>query len=148
MHSWRHGPALTFSLEVRGHHPISVDFAPILKMPRIPLPSNVTWPHPGTQWPSDEKKQKLERMGVNFVAKKDMYWLISFGDMERELIEKIDEDGGCRKRVQRIMKRMRDDVWCPGSNPVLSSYHLKVTYFCVITLTERYHGVSFHIRTS
>ena len=95
-------------------------------MPTLPLPVDCKWPHPGTYWPSDEKKQKLRIMGVNFVAKKDMYWLVSFGDMEQTLLDGIDEDGGCRKRLQRIMKRMRDEIWCPGNKPVLSSYHLKV----------------------
>ena len=127
MSNWRHGPALTFSVEVEGHHPISVDFAPLLEAPRSTLPTNVQWPHTGAQWPSKEKKQTLKHMGVNFVAKKDMFWYISFGHMEKELLHKIDEDGGCRKRLQRIMKRMRDEIWCQGNKPVLSSYHLKVS---------------------
>ena len=126
MPDWRHGPAFTFKIKTSDHHPISVDFAPVLTITEESLPPDVKWPHQGANWPSEEKKRKLENMGVNFVAKKDAHWCISFGHMEHELLEDIDSDGGCRKKVMRIMKSIRDEFFNQGKNPALSSYHLKV----------------------
>ena len=67
----------------------------------------------------------MHRVGVNVVAKGDYHWLISYNEAEKELRRGMDEDGGCRAKVHRIMKKLKDDVWSP-SGGTLSSYHLKV----------------------
>ncbi|XP_078533826.1 cyclic GMP-AMP synthase-like receptor 1 [Lissotriton helveticus] len=53
----------------------------------------------------------------------------SFSRIERELLEKIDEDGGRRRDSLRILKKVREDLWKPKYGKVLVSYHLKTVLF-------------------
>ena len=69
--------------------------------------------------------------GVQLVAKKNYHWLISYNECENVLISHIDDDGGCRKKYHKIMKRLNYDCWAlrnENDEPklILSSYHLKV----------------------
>lgn len=49
-------------------------------------------------------------------------------------MEGLDEDGGCRMKCFRVMRQMKEDVWCAGNKPVITAYHLQVG----ITMTPRY----------
>lgn len=41
-------------------------------------------------------------------------------------MEGLDEDGGCRMKCFRVMRQMKEDVWCAGNKPVITAYHLQV----------------------
>jgi hypothetical protein len=41
-------------------------------------------------------------------------------------LEQLDEDGGCRRQCLQVMRQLKEDVWCPGKRPVITSYHLQV----------------------
>lgn len=41
----------------------------------------------------------------------------------------IDEDGGCRRKCYRVVRKLKEDVWCPGSKPAITSHHLQVLYY-------------------
>lgn len=65
-------------------------------------------------------------------------------------MEGLDEDGGCRMKCFRVMRQMKEDVWCAGNKPVITAYHLQVG----ITMISRYgpsicyRGMTFIIRKS
>ncbi|OWF38396.1 Protein mab-21-like 3 [Mizuhopecten yessoensis] len=88
------------------------------------------WPRPNIDWPSKQKRSAIKKIGVNDIAKEPFYWTLSFAACEKELLDGIDIEGTCRKKSQRIMKRLKDDVWCPpGLKSELTSYHLKNVHF-------------------
>ncbi len=93
---------------------------------RLAFHDSYQWPKAGKSWPGQEKIDRIKQIGCSEVAKKPFYWLVSFAQAEKELMKGIDIDGGCRKKIHRIMKKLNQDVWCPTSKPVLSSYCLKV----------------------
>lgn len=68
----------------------------------------------------------LQSFGFNLLARSNYHWQLGFSRAERLLMEGIDEDGGCRMKCFRVMRQMKEDVWCKGNKPVLSSYHLQV----------------------
>ena len=105
---------------------IAVDFAPVIRA-HAPFPSWINWPRNGVRWPSAEKILEIQNFGINVVAKKDFYWLLSFAELEKKLVEKVDADGGQRKKIHRIMKKLNNDVWCNTTKRVISSYVLKVS---------------------
>lgn len=41
----------------------------------------------------------------------------------------LDEDGGCRSRCLQALRQMKEDVWCPGKRPVITSHHLQTVLF-------------------
>lgn len=54
------------------------------------------------------------------------HWQLSFLRAEQVLLEQLDEDGGCRRKCFQALRQMKEDVWCPGTRPVITSYHLQV----------------------
>ncbi|KAK4832757.1 hypothetical protein QYF61_025286 [Mycteria americana] len=44
-------------------------------------------------------------------------------------MEGLDEDGGCRMKCFRVMRQMKEDVWCAGNKPVITAYHLQTVLF-------------------
>ena len=72
----------------------------------------------------------MRKLGVNLVPKGEDKWQISYSKAEKELRKGIDIDGEtCRVKCHRIMKKLREDVWCkhPAAKSTLTSYHLKVS---------------------
>lgn len=55
------------------------------------------------------------------------HWQLSFLQAEQVLLEQLDEDGGCRRKCLRALRQMKEDVWCPGKRPVITSHHLQVS---------------------
>jgi hypothetical protein len=104
---------------------IGIDFAPVIRA-HLPFPSWINWPRAGVRWPSQEKIREIKQFGINLVAKKDFYWMLSFAELEKMLVDKVDADGGKRKEIHRIMKKLNGDFWCNTTKPVISSYILKV----------------------
>ncbi|OWF38397.1 protein mab-21-like 3 [Mizuhopecten yessoensis] len=123
-------PATTLSVKFPDiHYPISIDLCPMIES-QVEFRSEFHWPRPNSDWPSKQKRSTIKKIGVNDIAKEPFYWTYSFAACEKELLDGIDIKGTCRKKSQRIMKRLKDDVWCsPGMKSELTSYHLKNVLF-------------------
>ncbi|CAG2205567.1 unnamed protein product [Mytilus edulis] len=107
---------------------ISVDLAPIIKL-HIPFKPEFGWPRSRARWPSWAKIEEIKADGIHEVAKDPFYWSLSFVMCEKKLLDGIDSNGTCRKKSQRIMKKLRES-WCPkGTKQVITSYHLKNILF-------------------
>ena len=130
-----HGPALTLRVPFTDPtdpdlREITVDLTPQLPLGEagIKFPTWIGWPRPGARWPSQEKIRVIQNIGINATAKKPYDWMRCFAAAEKELMNGIDADGGCRKKCHRIMKRVREQFWCKTTKPGVSSFMLKVRY--------------------
>ncbi|XP_060068409.1 protein mab-21-like 3 [Ylistrum balloti] len=123
-------PATTLSVKFSDTgYPISIDLCPMIES-QLEFKPEFHWPRPNSQWPSQEKRMIIKKIGANEIAKEPFYWTLSFAACEKELLEGIDIHGTCRKKSQRIMKRLKEDVWCPPDmKNELTSYHLKNVLF-------------------
>ncbi|OWF38395.1 Protein mab-21-like 3 [Mizuhopecten yessoensis] len=123
-------PATTLSVKFPDiHYPISIDLCPMIES-QLEFKPEFHWPRSNSTWPSQQKRSAIRKVGVNEIAKEPFYWTLSFAACEKELLDGIDIKGTCRKKSQRIMKRLKEDVWCPpGSKSELTSYHLKNVLF-------------------
>ncbi|XP_052087845.1 protein mab-21-like 3 [Mytilus californianus] len=125
-------PAVKFTGKQRDGVDLDVDMAPMINV-KLPFKHEFGWPKHRAQWPSQEKVQQIKDMGVNLVTSDPLYWTPSFAICEKELLVDIDEDGSCRRRSLRIMKSIRELIWCPGDEAEnrygLTSYHLKNILF-------------------
>lgn len=68
----------------------------------------------------------LQSFGFNLMATSNYHWMLSFSRAEQVLMAGIDEDGGCRRKCYRVVRQLKEDVWCPGSKPVITTHHLQV----------------------
>lgn len=74
------------------------------------------------------------------MATSNYHWLLSFSRAEQVLMSNIDEDGGCRRKCYRVVRQLKEDVWCPGSKPVITAFHLQVPDFlCFIYISSHAH---------
>lgn len=69
----------------------------------------------------------FQSFGFNLVAQSTYHWQLSFSQAERVLCEQLDEDGGCRRRCFQVLRQLKEDVWCPGRRPVITTHHLQVS---------------------
>ena len=67
-----------------------------------------------------------QSFGFSLLACSSYHWQLSFLRAEQVLLEQLDEDGGCRRKCFQALRQMKEDVWCPGTRPVITSYHLQV----------------------
>ncbi|KAK3569342.1 hypothetical protein QTP86_026811 [Hemibagrus guttatus] len=94
--------------------------------------------------------------GFNLMATSNYHWLLSFSRAEQVLLAGIDEDGGCRRKCYRVVRQLKEDVWCLGSKPVITTHHLQTLLFwtcekypntrdwcnlreCVLRLVQKLH---------
>lgn len=68
-----------------------------------------------------------QSFGFALLARSQYHWQLSFLQAEQVLLEQLDEDGGCRSRCLQALRQMKEDVWCPGKRPVITSHHLQVS---------------------
>ena len=68
----------------------------------------------------------LQSFGFNLMATSNYHWLLSFSRAEQAMLGAIDEDGGCRRKCYRVVRQLKEDVWCPGNKPVITAFHLQV----------------------
>lgn len=123
-------PAATLSIS----HPniagdcVSVDLAPLIEG-HLPFKPEFGWPRAKARWPLGRKIDQIKAIGIHEVATDPFYWKLSFVSCEKELLKEIDINGTCRKKTQRIMKKLKES-WCPkGMKQELTSYHLKNILF-------------------
>lgn len=138
---WVHGPSVTIKItDPRIKHEVSIDFCPVIDMVMSSgvdtLPNCVDWPRLNRAWPPREKIQKIKEAGCELVGKQNLYWRYGFVKAEKILIDQIDSDGGCRKKLQRILKKLNEDVFCNTTKKAITSYCLKTLLFWEC---ENYH---------
>ncbi len=78
-----HGPAITLYMSL-GDKDVSVDLAAAVKM-NLLIPPWHGWPRAGARWPSAEKVERIEKIPLTMVAKKDFYWMYSFTGRKRKM---------------------------------------------------------------
>ncbi|ELV14142.1 Protein mab-21-like 3, partial [Tupaia chinensis] len=87
------------------------------------------WPRCLKRWPSPDRVECIKSFGYNLLAYSSYHWQLSFLRAERVLLEQLDEDGGCRRRCLQVLRQLKEDVWCPGRRPVITSCHLQTVLF-------------------
>ncbi|XP_028847582.1 protein mab-21-like 3 isoform X2 [Denticeps clupeoides] len=97
------------------------------------------WPRLLQKWPSAERGRCVKSFGFNLMATSNYHWLLSFSRAEQVLLGSIDEDGGCRRKCYRIVRQLKEDLWCPGSKPVITAFHLQTLLFWIC---EKYPSIS------
>lgn len=114
---WEGGPVVTFEILWPGFPFISIDLAISLELPH--------WP-PGARKPpvgiKNPRVQLVPKVKHDPSAN-PAFWLISFAQVESQIINNIDNDGGCRKKVLQLAKFFKGvsvGRWHP-----LATYHLK-----------------------
>ena len=122
----KHGPSVTINVKLASlTHAVNVDLCPIMET-GLALPEESSFPHPSSLWPSPDIQKQTAKAGVNLTAHHDFEWRLSFINHEQIMLDHIDANGGCRKKVLRILKGLALDFWATSSKSALTSYHLKV----------------------
>ena len=125
-----HGPAFTLEVPFPESRDPDMTSISIDLSPQLPIKSQfapfIGWPRAGAKWPSREKVEAIRAIGINATAKRPMEWMRCYAACEKELMNNIDSDGGCRKKCHRIMKAVREEFWCKTTKPAISSFILKV----------------------
>ena len=123
----KHGPAVTLNIKLASlAHAVSVDLSPVVEN-HLSIHSSCGFPHPGARWPSPHVQKQMSEAGIGNTAHHDFEWRWSFVGPEQKMLDGMDADGGCRKKVLRILKGLAQDFWATSSKPALTSYHLKVS---------------------
>ncbi|XP_033029676.1 protein mab-21-like 3 [Lacerta agilis] len=107
---------------------VEVELVPTIEIPTC-WPQKIKWPRCFKRWPSQEKVQCVKSFGFDLLASSNYHWYLSFSRAEHILMQGLDEDGGCRMMCFRVMRQMKEDVWCAGNKPVLTAFHLQMVLF-------------------
>ncbi|OWK63994.1 Protein mab-21-like 3 [Lonchura striata] len=107
---------------------VEVELVPAVEIPTC-WPEKARWPRCLRRWPSQEKVQCIKSLGFDLLARSNYHWQLCFSRAEHILMEGLDEDGGCRMKCFRVMRQMKEDVWCAGNKPVITAYHLQTVLF-------------------
>ncbi|XP_010011991.1 PREDICTED: protein mab-21-like 3 [Nestor notabilis] len=107
---------------------VEVELVPAVEIPTC-WPEKARWPRCLKRWPSQEKVQCIKSLGFDLLARSNYHWQLCFSRAERILMEGLDEDGGCRMKCFRVMRQMKEDVWCAGNKPIITAYHLQTVLF-------------------
>uniref|UniRef100_A0A8B9LQ79 Mab-21-like 3 n=1 Tax=Astyanax mexicanus TaxID=7994 RepID=A0A8B9LQ79_ASTMX len=134
---------------------VEVELVPTVELMNC-WPKRARWPHLLQRWPSAERSRSVKSFGFNLMAMSSYHWLLSFSRAEQVLLGSMDEDGGCRKKCYMVVRQLKEDVWCPGSKPVITAHHLQMLLFwtcekypssrdwrnlreCVLRLVQKLH---------
>ncbi|KAL7865859.1 hypothetical protein SRHO_G00111060 [Serrasalmus rhombeus] len=107
---------------------IEVELVPTVELMNC-WPKRAHWPRLLQRWPSTERTRCIKSFGFNLMATSNYHWLLSFSRAEQVLLGCIDEDGGYRRKCYRVVRQLKEDVWCPGSKPVITAHHLQTLLF-------------------
>ncbi|XP_075449081.1 protein mab-21-like 3 isoform X2 [Ascaphus truei] len=118
------GPTVRVCVET-SEQPVDVELVPAVEVPGC-WPKKAQWPRFLKRWPSKDKAQCIKSFGFDLLARSNYHWQLSFLRAERLLLEEMDEDGGCRMKCLHAVRQMKEDMWCPGSRPVINSHHLQM----------------------
>ncbi|XP_006001986.1 protein mab-21-like 3 [Latimeria chalumnae] len=117
------GPVVRVAVET-SELQVEVELIPTVEVPNC-WSKKARWPRLLKRWPSKEKARCIKSFGYNLMARSNYHWQLSFSRAEHVLMDGIDEDGGCRMKCFRVIRQLKEDVWCSGSKPVITSYHLQ-----------------------
>ncbi|XP_071760626.1 protein mab-21-like 3 [Centroberyx gerrardi] len=92
-------------------------------------PKKARWPRLLQRWPTSERARSIKSFGFNLMATSNYHWLLSFSRAEQALLGGADEDGGCRRKCYRIVRQLKEDIWCPNNKPVITAFHLQTLLF-------------------
>ncbi|XP_023691670.1 protein mab-21-like 3 [Paramormyrops kingsleyae] len=107
---------------------IEVELVPTVELMHS-WPKKARWPRLLKRWPPADRVRCIKSFGFNLLATSNYHWLLSFSRAEQVLLGSIDEDGGCRRKCYRIVRQLKEDVWCPGNKPTITAYHLQNLLF-------------------
>ncbi|XP_062961887.1 protein mab-21-like 3 [Cynocephalus volans] len=107
---------------------VELELAPTVEIPTA-WSKKARWPRCLKRWPSPERVEYIKSFGFHLLACSNYYWQLSFFRAEKVLLELLDEDGGCRRKCFRVMRQLKEEVWCPGRRPVITSHHLQTVLF-------------------
>ncbi|KAL2771966.1 protein mab-21-like 3 [Daubentonia madagascariensis] len=107
---------------------VELELAPAVEIPTT-WSEKARWPRCMKRWPSPDRVECIKSFGFNLLARSNYHWQLSFLQAEQVLLEQLDEDGGCRRKCFQAMRQLKEDVWCPGKRPVLTSHHLQTVLF-------------------
>lgn len=108
--------------------PVELELIPSVEIPTS-WSKKARWPPCLRRWPSAERVQCIKSFGFSLLACSNYHWQLSFLRAEQVLLEQLDEDGGCRRKCFQALRQMKEDVWCPGKRPVITSHHLQMVLF-------------------
>ncbi|XP_069616114.1 protein mab-21-like 3 [Ranitomeya imitator] len=118
------GPIIRVIVETSGQM-VEVELLPMVEIPGC-WPRKARWPRFFKRWPSKDRARCMKTFGFDLVARSNYHWQLSFLRVERLLLDGVDEDGGCRMKCLRVVRQLKEDVWCPGTRPVITSQHLQM----------------------
>lgn len=121
------GPTIRLAVETTEQH-VEAELVPAIEITNH-WPKKARWPRFLKRWPSKEKARTVKSFGFNLLARSNYHWQLSFTRAEQELLEDMDEDGGCRLKCLQVIRKLKEDHWCPGNKPVITSYHLQTLLF-------------------
>ncbi|XP_058992710.1 protein mab-21-like 3 isoform X2 [Mustela lutreola] len=104
---------------------VELELVPAVEIPTA-WSAKARWPPCLRRWPSRQRVECIKSFGFALLACSHYHWQLSFLQAEQVLLEQLDEDGGCRRKCLRALRQMKEDVWCPGRRPVITSHHLQV----------------------
>ncbi|XP_066933495.1 cyclic GMP-AMP synthase-like [Clytia hemisphaerica] len=97
-----HGPAITLTYHKPGEHHIDIDLSPSLFTNDIKVPVKV-WKREFFKT-NPKVTDMLKDVPILLVPKKENCWLISYEKIMKELFNRIDGEGTCRKICHMILK--------------------------------------------
>ena len=99
-----HGPALTLNFSKPGEHHIDIDLVPSLYTHDIKVSAEV-WRRPFFSTSRGKNVAiQLKTTPILLVPKKENAWLVSYEKLTKEMINKFDSAGTCRKMCHKILK--------------------------------------------
>ncbi|VFV29057.1 Hypothetical predicted protein [Lynx pardinus] len=105
---------------------VELELVPTVEIPTV-WPEKARWPPCLKRWPSRQRVECIKSFGFALLACSNYHWQQSFLQAEQVLLDQLDEDGGCRRKCFQALRQMKEDVWCPGRRPVVTSHHLQVS---------------------
>ncbi|XP_076975562.1 protein mab-21-like 3 isoform X2 [Tamandua tetradactyla] len=102
---------------------VGLELVPVVEIST--WPEKARWPRCLKRWPSPNKVECIKSFGLKLLARSNYHWQLSFCQAEQVLLDGLDEDGGCRRKCFQVLRQMKEDVWCPGKRPVITSHHLQ-----------------------
>ncbi|KAG9348869.1 hypothetical protein JZ751_029186, partial [Albula glossodonta] len=107
---------------------IEVELVPTVELMHC-WPKKARWPRLLRRWPPKERARCSKSFGFNLMATSSYHWRLSFSRAEQVLLGGIDDDGGCRRKCYRVIRQLKEDLWCQNSKPVITAYHLQTLLF-------------------
>ncbi|KAM8786764.1 protein mab-21-like 3 isoform 1-T2 [Rhynchonycteris naso] len=107
---------------------VEIELAPEVEIPTA-WSRKARWPRCLTRWPPPERVKCIKSFGFSLLARSEYHWQRSFLQAEQVLLGQLDEDGGCRRQCLQALRQMKEDVWCPGKRPIITSHHLQTVLF-------------------